>query len=178
MAATPARDEELVRAAVAGSAAAAEALVERHWRPAYRIAVGILGDPQAAEDVTQESMLALQERGLTGQGCGVLPEGGDLYASWGGNAGLDQEIHYVVGRTSMAVEAVEIHFRGHPVPVELKPIPAWLIQRLHLGRPFKFFFAALPNQLARHGGKGKVTALGSDPGGPVALAELRAPERP
>jgi len=52
-------DHELIRAVRAGSNDAAEALVERHWRPAYRIAYGILGDPHLAEDVTQEAMLSL-----------------------------------------------------------------------------------------------------------------------
>lgn len=52
-------DQELVRAARAGSDEAAEALVERHWRSAYRIAYAILGDAHLAEDVTQEAMLSL-----------------------------------------------------------------------------------------------------------------------
>ena len=54
-----ASDHQLIRAAADGSAAAAEALVERHWRCAYRIAYGILGDAHMAEDVTQEAMLSL-----------------------------------------------------------------------------------------------------------------------
>lgn len=52
-------DGELLRAVRNGSDAAAEALVERHWQRAYRIAYGILGDAHFAEDVTQEAMLAL-----------------------------------------------------------------------------------------------------------------------
>jgi RNA polymerase sigma-70 factor (ECF subfamily) len=36
-----------------------EALVERHWDRAHRIAYGILGDAHAAEDVTQEAMLSV-----------------------------------------------------------------------------------------------------------------------
>jgi RNA polymerase sigma-70 factor (ECF subfamily) len=52
-------DNELARAAGAGSKDAAEALVERHWRSAYRIAYAILGDAHSAEDVTQEAMLSL-----------------------------------------------------------------------------------------------------------------------
>lgn len=54
-----ASDHQLIRAASDGSAAAAETLVERHWRAAYRIAYGILGDAHLAEDVTQEAMLSL-----------------------------------------------------------------------------------------------------------------------
>lgn len=54
-----ASDRDLMRAAHRGSGTAAEALVERHWRPAQRIAYAILGDAHAAEDVTQEAMLSL-----------------------------------------------------------------------------------------------------------------------
>lgn len=52
-------DHELIREARAGSADAAEALIERHWHSAYRIAYAILGDAHLAEDVTQEAMLSL-----------------------------------------------------------------------------------------------------------------------
>lgn len=52
-------DRELIAAARAGSAESAEALVGRHWQRAHRIAYAILGDAHAAEDVTQEAMLAI-----------------------------------------------------------------------------------------------------------------------
>jgi len=52
-------DGELMRAARGGSKAAAEALVARHWDHAHRIAFGILADGHAAEDVTQEAMVAI-----------------------------------------------------------------------------------------------------------------------
>lgn len=52
-------DSELVRAVRAGSGAATEALVDRHWDRAYRIAFGILADPHLAEDVTQEAMVSI-----------------------------------------------------------------------------------------------------------------------
>ena len=51
-------DERLVERARAGSREALDELVERHWRPAWRVARGITGDPRLAEDVVQESMLA------------------------------------------------------------------------------------------------------------------------
>ncbi len=51
-------DARLVQCARAGSREAAEELVERHWRPAWRVARGITGDAGLAEDVVQESMLA------------------------------------------------------------------------------------------------------------------------
>lgn len=51
-------DARLVQRARAGSREAAEELVERHWRPAWRLARGITGDGGLAEDVVQESMLA------------------------------------------------------------------------------------------------------------------------
>jgi RNA polymerase sigma-70 factor, ECF subfamily len=52
-------DRELLREARAGSRAATERLVERHWDRAHRIAYGILGDSHLAEDVTQESMVSI-----------------------------------------------------------------------------------------------------------------------
>lgn len=52
-------DRELLRAARAGSAAASENLVARHWDRAHRIAYGILGDSHIAEDVTQEAMVSI-----------------------------------------------------------------------------------------------------------------------
>ncbi len=58
----PGRDRsnaELVRAVRRGSKSAAEDLVARHWDRASRIAFAILGDAHAAEDVTQEAMVAL-----------------------------------------------------------------------------------------------------------------------
>lgn len=51
-------DIALVMRARAGSAEAAGRLVDRHWRDCWRAARGILGDPVAAEDVVQESLLA------------------------------------------------------------------------------------------------------------------------
>src|ERR1043166_8372146 len=52
-------DRELLRGARRGSPQAVEALIERHWDRAHRIAYGILGDAHAAEDVTQEAMLSI-----------------------------------------------------------------------------------------------------------------------
>lgn len=52
-------DAELVRAVRGGSNAATEALVDRHWEGAYRIAFAILADPYLAEDVTQEAMVSM-----------------------------------------------------------------------------------------------------------------------
>ncbi|MEZ5076684.1 MAG: sigma-70 family RNA polymerase sigma factor [Solirubrobacterales bacterium] len=52
-------DRELLQRARAGSKAATEALVERHWDRAYRIAYGILRDDHMAEDVTQEAMVSM-----------------------------------------------------------------------------------------------------------------------
>lgn len=52
-------DRELLQEARAGSKAATERLVERHWDRAYRIAYGILRDIHVAEDVTQETMVSM-----------------------------------------------------------------------------------------------------------------------
>jgi RNA polymerase sigma-70 factor, ECF subfamily len=51
-------DEHLVSRAKAGSRQAADELIERHWRPAWRVARGITGDAGLAEDVVQESMVS------------------------------------------------------------------------------------------------------------------------
>jgi RNA polymerase sigma-70 factor, ECF subfamily len=52
-------DRRLLQEVRRGSREAAEALIERHWDRAHRIAHGILGDAHAAEDVTQEAMLSI-----------------------------------------------------------------------------------------------------------------------
>ena len=52
-------DRQLIRRARDGSREAVEALIGRHWDRAHRIAYGVVGDAQAAEDVTQEAMLSL-----------------------------------------------------------------------------------------------------------------------
>jgi RNA polymerase sigma-70 factor (ECF subfamily) len=52
-------DRRLLGDARRGSREAIEALVERHWDRAHRIAYGLLGDAHAAEDVTQEAMLSV-----------------------------------------------------------------------------------------------------------------------
>jgi RNA polymerase sigma-70 factor (ECF subfamily) len=57
-AATSHDDEQLVAAAQRGSLEAFNHLVTRYERPAYGLAVRLLGDAAAAEDVTQESFLA------------------------------------------------------------------------------------------------------------------------
>jgi RNA polymerase sigma-70 factor, ECF subfamily len=54
-------DRELVGRVRAGDAAAFSILVRRHLRPAVRLAARLLGDDDAAEDVVQESFLAVLE---------------------------------------------------------------------------------------------------------------------
>jgi RNA polymerase sigma-70 factor, ECF subfamily len=52
-------DRRLLQAVRRGDPDAVEALIERHWDRAHRIAYGILGDTHWAEDVTQEAMLSV-----------------------------------------------------------------------------------------------------------------------
>ena len=59
-----------------------------------------------------------------------------------------------------AVATVEVEQDGRPVEVELSPIPADLIERLDLRRPFSFFIA-FPGH-AEHRGSLEVTARDSD----------------
>lgn len=55
-------DEHLVRLAIAGSTAAADELVRRHWLPCWRVAYGILASCSDADDVAQEAF----ERAFSG----------------------------------------------------------------------------------------------------------------
>jgi RNA polymerase sigma-70 factor (ECF subfamily) len=48
----------LLRSAQRGTPEALDELVRVHWPDAYRIALGVVGDTAAAEDVAQEAMLA------------------------------------------------------------------------------------------------------------------------
>ncbi len=53
------RDERaVVRAAQRGSEDAIESLIRSHWASSYRLAFGVLGDKQLAEDATQEGALS------------------------------------------------------------------------------------------------------------------------
>lgn len=52
----------LVASAQRGEAAAFEALVRRHFRAAYSVALAVLQSPAEAEDVAQESFLAAFQR--------------------------------------------------------------------------------------------------------------------
>jgi RNA polymerase sigma-70 factor (ECF subfamily) len=55
-------DAELVLRARRGESAAFEELVRRHMRKAYLAALAQLGDPAAAEDVTQDALMTALER--------------------------------------------------------------------------------------------------------------------
>jgi len=53
----PVSDEELVRRARGGEEAALGALVRRHADAVYRVALAIAGDPDVAQDVSQDAFL-------------------------------------------------------------------------------------------------------------------------
>lgn len=57
-----ASDSELVRRSLAGERAAFSALVRRYQRPAYLAALGVTGNHEDAEDVTQECFVVALER--------------------------------------------------------------------------------------------------------------------
>ncbi|HEX7240534.1 MAG TPA: sigma-70 family RNA polymerase sigma factor [Longimicrobiaceae bacterium] len=67
-------DARLVELAQRGDATAFEALVRRHLRAAYAVALAVLADPADAEDVSQEALLVALERldQCTGQFAGWL----------------------------------------------------------------------------------------------------------
>lgn len=56
--ATAAVEGDLLRRAASGDEYAFEALIRPHLQPAFRLAVTLLGDPSAAEDAVQESVLS------------------------------------------------------------------------------------------------------------------------
>ncbi|MBS1677708.1 MAG: hypothetical protein JST08_10020 [Actinobacteria bacterium] len=100
-----------------------------------------------------------QARSSSGQGCGVFPEGGDLYSNgYGGGIQSGGESFYVAGRISPGVKSVDVVFAGHTVDVEVVQIPDDLLERLGITTRFSFFIAFLPN--AAHGGDLVVQALG------------------
>lgn len=107
-----------------------------------------------------------EARGLANGGCGLPPaRGGLLFRGVGGNAQPGSEYQYAYGRVSDDIRAVDIEINGSAIPVELRAIPAGLIERFHIRRPFKFFIAFFDPAL--HGGRMTVTAR--DTGGrPVA----------
>ncbi|MER3417886.1 MAG: hypothetical protein C4343_01960 [Chloroflexota bacterium] len=67
-------DAELVDRIAADDLAAFEILFERHRALAYRTAIGLLGDPQAAEEVLQDAFIRTWERrDLLRRGVSPLP---------------------------------------------------------------------------------------------------------
>jgi RNA polymerase sigma-70 factor (ECF subfamily) len=56
-------DADLVTRWQAGDASAFEALVRRHERPVFRLALRMLGNREEAEDVAQEALLSLHRHG-------------------------------------------------------------------------------------------------------------------
>jgi hypothetical protein len=112
-----------------------------------------------------------QRRSLSGQGCGVLPAGREF--SWNGVGGgydhayraygelhLADELFHATGRVGPDVTTVEAEVNGRPVAVQLRPVPADLRRRFHLGPPFSFFVGFFDG--AARGGTVEVTARGGD----------------
>jgi RNA polymerase sigma-70 factor (ECF subfamily) len=59
---TEPRDAELVAAVRRGDSRAADALVRRHFRSSYAVALALLGNPMDAEDVCQDCFVRALER--------------------------------------------------------------------------------------------------------------------
>ncbi len=102
-----------------------------------------------------------EARGLASSGCG-LPSARHpvIFGGAGGNSQPGGEFTYVSGRASKEVTTVEVEQNGRPVAVDLTPIPADLIDRLQIRRPFSFYVAFPP--YAYHGGTLEVTARDSN----------------
>jgi RNA polymerase sigma-70 factor, ECF subfamily len=99
-------DRRLLREVRRGSREAIEALIERHWDRAHRIAHGILGDAHAAEDVTQEAMLSIL--GSVGRLDPYRP-----FGPW---------LHTVV--SNRALDWARARSRRAELPIEARPIEA------------------------------------------------------
>ncbi|MBS1878363.1 MAG: hypothetical protein JST31_02510 [Actinobacteria bacterium] len=109
-----------------------------------------------------------RDRGLMDAGCGLpAASGGLLFRGIGGNSQPGSAYRYASGLVSADVAAVEVAINGHPIPVELKPIPASLIARFQIRRPFKFFIAFFGP------GPGRLTVTARDAAG-RRLAERTA----
>ncbi|TMC05506.1 MAG: sigma-70 family RNA polymerase sigma factor [Chloroflexi bacterium] len=65
-------DGPLAARALAGDAAAWEAIVDRHWKSVWSLSRRIVRDQQGAEEVTQETFLVIQERLAEYRGQGAL----------------------------------------------------------------------------------------------------------
>lgn len=113
-----------------------------------------------------------QLRAKTGQDCGVLPGGPNLYLTTG-VAGEDSGTVFISGRTSSAVSSLEATRDGEPLEVELVPIPLELVERLELGQTFNFFIAFVDG--AESGGTISVTARDSS-GRVLAQQDTRLPD--
>lgn len=99
-----------------------------------------------------------EERSIGGPRCGLPDSQHPLrFDGIGGSFKFDHEpLIHVSGRVSSEVDSVEVDFNGEPVPVDLAPIPAELIDRFQIRRPFKFFIALLRN--GERGGPVTITA--------------------
>jgi hypothetical protein len=97
-------------------------------------------------------------------GCGVpSPRDPLLYEGVGGNSATGASYQFASGRVSDEVATVDLAIDGQSLPVELRAIPADLIERFDIGRPFKFFVVFLDGNLR----KGDVTVTARDAAGEV-----------
>lgn len=99
-----------------------------------------------------------EARNIFNAGCGLPPaSGGILFGGVGGNAAPGMSYQFASGRVSDDVASVQVKLNGRPLPVQLQPIPADLIERFAIRRPFKFFIAFLDDQAS-----GKITVTARD----------------
>ncbi len=113
--------------------------------------------------------------GLYGGECGPVPaSGGMVFEGGGGNADPKVGFRFASGRVSADVASVEVTLDGGPLPVELRSIPAELIDGLRIRHPFKFFIAFFGIRRS-----GELTATARDADGRVlARRKLPAPAFP
>ncbi len=118
---------------------------------------------QSPTDDTRCFQLEFPEAGnLFQAGCGLPPaDDGLLFEGVGGNSAPGRSYQFASGRVSENVASVEFEVDGRTFPVELRSVPADLIERFDFPRSFKFFIVFLDRDLRA----GKVTVTARDAAG-------------
>lgn len=101
-----------------------------------------------------------EAKNLFHAGCGI-PDSSTplLYEGVGGNSAPGASYQFASGRVSDEVATVDFEVDGRSLPVELRAIPADLIERFDISRPFKYFVVFLDGDLRK--GEVTVTARGA-----------------
>ena len=103
-----------------------------------------------------------EAKNLFHAGCGIPSASTPLmYEGVGGNSAPGASYQFASGRVSDEVATVDFEVDGQSLPVELRAIPADLIERFDIARPFEFFVVFLDGDLR----EGEVTVTARDAAG-------------